>query len=416
MRFAGVKLTILFCILFCVGARGQEHLVAVLEERTMAFDEQLDSILVEFGDYVDIDKYKNAIEIARKLGRPARFVAVEYRTVDPKGNPVVASGLIAYPEKGKFRGTVEISPFAREKTHCGSRRVFSTECIPTNFGYVTLIPDTIGFGSSEDLPIAYLMYENSARVSADLRLAAKEYFAMTGDKAVPDKTVPDKAVSDKTVSDKTVPDKTVFFGYSLGAPGALATAGYYHAHPEIGVKIKRVCIGSGPYSPVLALKNTVYKGEITYLIYPGIAKSVNSWLDLGLDYAKLFRGPVRDDFDIITDGNTNLRTLAEKYGFKVQQYLCPDFFLPEKSEEIEKLMEGLAALEIPGEGFSLPRNVRIDMLHGVEDMFVPVDCSDILYDKLKKDYPCTHYMRIPKVSHYETAAISMVNLVFTVLL
>jgi pimeloyl-ACP methyl ester carboxylesterase len=397
MRFAGVKLTILFCLLFCVGARGQEHLVAVLEERTMAFDEQLDSILVEFGDYVNIDNYKNAIKVARKLGRPARFVAIEYRTVDPKGNPVVASGLIAYPEKGRFRGTVEVTPYAREKTHCGSRRVFSTECIPTNFGYVTLIPDTIGFGSSEDLPIAYLMYENSARVSADLRLAAKEYFAMTG-------------------GDRTLPDKTVFYGYSLGAPGALATAGYYHSHPEIGVKIKRVCIGSGPYSPVLALKNTVYKGEITYLIYPGIAKSVNSWLDLGLDYAKLFRGPVRDDFDIITDGSTNLRVLAEKYGFKVQQYLCPDFFLPEKNEEIEKLMEGLAALEIPGEGFSLPRNVRIDMLHGVEDMFVPVDCSDILYQKLKKDYPCTRYMRIPKVSHYETAAISLVDLVFTVLL
>lgn len=387
---------LLVCLLFCAVAQGQEHLVSVLSERTMSFDEQLDSILVEFGEHVNIDDYKNAVDLAHRLGRPSRFVAVEYRTVDPKGNPVVASGLIAYPEKGKFRGTVEVSPFARETTHCGSRRVFSTECLPTIFGYVTLLPDTIGYGSSEGMPIAYLMYENSARVSADLRLAAKEYFAMTGD--------------------RTVPDKTIFFGYSLGAPGALATAGYYHAHPEIGVKIKRLCIGSGPYSPQLALKNTVYKGEITYLIYPGIAKSVNTWLDLGLDYSKLFRGPVRDDFDIITKGDTNLRALAEKYGFKVQEYLCPDFFLPEKNEEIEKLMEGLTGLEIPHEGFSLPRNVRIDMLHGVEDLFVPVECSDILYQKLKKDYPRTRYMRIPKVSHYETAAISLVDLVFMLLM
>lgn len=391
-----LPLGLLVCLLFCAAAQGQEHLVAVLSERTMSFDEQLDSVLVEFGDYVNLDNYKNAINLARKRGHPARFVAVEYRTVDPKWNPVVASGLIAYPEKGKFRGTVEVSPFAREKTHCGSRRVFSIESMPTIFGYVTLIPDTIGYGSSEDLPIAYLMYENSARVSADLRLAAKEYFAMTGD--------------------RTVPDKTYFFGYSLGAPGALATAGYYHAHPEIGVKIKRLCIGSGAYSPQLALKNTVYKGEITYLIYPGIAKSVNTWLDLGLGYDKLFRGPVRDDFDIITKGDTNLRTLAEKYGFRVQEYLSPDFFLPEKSEEIERLMEGLNSLEIPYEGFSLPKNVRIDMLHGIEDTFVPVECSDILYQKLKKDYCRTRYMRIPKASHYETAAISLVDLVFMLLM
>ncbi|MBR3074336.1 MAG: hypothetical protein IKH11_01080 [Bacteroidales bacterium] len=377
-------------------AHGQEHLVSVLSERTMSFDEQLDSTLTEFGEYINIDNYKKTVDLAHKLGHPTRFVAVEYRTVDPKGNPVVASGLIAYPEVGKFRGTVEVSPYAREKNHCGSQRVFAIECLPTNFGYVTLLPDTIGFGSTENLPIAYLMYENAARVSADLRLAAKEYFAKTGD--------------------KTVPDKTIFFGYSLGAPGALATAGYYHAHPEIGVKIKRLCIGSGAYSPLLALKNTVYKGEITYLIYPGIAKSVNTWLDLGLDYAKLFRGPVREDFDIITKGDANLRELAEKYGFKVQQYLYPDFFLPEKNEEIEKLMEGLTRLEIPCEGFSLPKNVRIDMLHGVEDLFIPVECSDILYQKLKKDYPRTHYLRVPKATHYEAAAMSFAELVLMLIM
>lgn len=391
-----LQLVILICLLLCARVQGQEHLVAVLNERTMSFDEQLDSMLTDFGDHINIDNYKKTVDLARKLGRPTRFVAVEYRTVDPKGNPVIASGLIAYPEKGKFRGTVEVSPYAREKSHCGSRRVYAAECLPTNFGYVTLLPDTIGYGSTDDLPIAYLMYDNAARVSADLRLAAKEYFARTGD--------------------KTLPDKTIVFGYSLGAPGALATAAYYTAHPEIGVRIKRICIGSGAYSPVLALKNTVYKGEITYLIYPGIAKSVNTWLDLGLDYDKLFWGPVADDFDEITKGDTNLRELAEKYGFKVQQYLYPDFFLPEKNEDIEKLMEGLTRLEIPQEGFSLPRNVRIDMLHGAEDLFIPVECSDILYQKLKKDYRRTYYLRIPKVSHYETAAMCLADLISMLIL
>ena len=384
-------LVLILCILTCAPAHGQEYLVSVLKERSMNFDAQLDSILTDFGAFVDTEQYRSIINTARKIGRPTHYVAVEYNTVDPKGNPIVASGIIAYPEKGKFRGTVEVSPYTKEKYLCGTARMFAAECMPTNFGYVTLLPDTIGYGSTADLPIAYLMYENVARVSADLRMAAREFFAAQGE-------------------GRTLPDKTIFFGYSLGAPGALETACYYTAHPEYGVKIKRICIGSGAYHPELALQNTVYKGEITYLIYPGIALSLNTWLDLGLDYNKLFWGDVIDDFDKICDGMSNMREMAERYGFRVQNYLYPDFFLPEKNGDIDRLVEGLKSLHVPSEGYVLPRNVKINMHHCVEDLFVPVECSDLLYEELKKNYRHVNYIRIPKGTHYDGAAITLADL------
>lgn len=385
------RLGLLICVLLLGAvAYGQGKLVSVLGERTMSFDEQLSGILTDFGSDFSPDDYRSVINATRKLGRPTRYVAIEYRTVDPKGDPIIASGIIAYPETGKFRGTLEVSPYTKEKYCCGTKRMYAAECLPTNLGYVTLLPDTIGYGSTEELPIAYLMYQNIARVSSDLRLAAKEYFAAIGD--------------------RQLPDKTIFFGYSLGAPGALETACYYSAHPEFGVKIKHICIGGGAYYPDVAIKNTIYTGEVSYMIYPGIALGLNYWKDLHLDYSKLFWGEVLDNFDKISDGTTNMREMAEKYGFRVQNYLYPDFFLPEKNEEIDKLMEALASLKVPSEGYTLPRNVKISIVHSVEDLFVPVECADLLYAELKKGHPHVTYTRMNKGTHYEAAALTLGNL------
>ena len=385
-----MQLVILFCLLLCARVQGQEHLVAVLGERTMTFDEQLAGVLDDFGSDISADDYSSIINLFEKLGRATRYVAVEYRTVDPKGNPVVASGIIAYPETGKFRGTLEVSPYTKEKYCCGTKRMYAAECLPTNLGYVTLLPDTIGYGSTEDLPISYLFYQNVARVSADLRLAAKEYFAALGG--------------------RQLPDKTIFFGYSLGAPGALETACYYSAHPEYGVKIKNICIGGGAFYPDLALRQTVYNGEITYLIYPGIAVGLDYWMDLHLDYSKLLWGEVLDNLDTVSDGMTNMRDLAKRYGFRVQQYLHPDFFLPEKNEEINRLMDALASLKAPSDGYVLPKNVKIRIIHSAEDLFVPVECADLLYEELKKDHPRVTYLRMGKGTHYEAAAVALVTL------
>ena len=149
------------------------------------------------------------------------------------------------------------------------------------------------------------------------------------------------ALAEKTVYTGPV---DAFFGYSLGAPGALETACYYSAHPEYGVKIKNICIGGGAFYPDLSLRQTVYNGEITYLIYPGIAVGLDYWMDLHLDYSKLLWGEVLDNLDMVSDGMTNMRDLAKRYGFRVQQYLHPDVFLPETNEEINRLLDALASL------------------------------------------------------------------------
>ena len=74
-------------------------------------------------------------------------------------------------------------------------------------------------------------------------------------------------------------------------------------------------------------------------------------------------------------------------------------------------MDALATLKAPSDGYVLPKNVKIRIIHSEEDLFVPVECADLLYEELKKDHPRVTYQRMGKGTHYEAAAIALVNLV-----
>ena len=98
---------------------------------------------------------------------------------------VLFTDVIAFPEHGRIRGTVLMLPYSREKSLCGSLRLYSPEVMASILGYVTLIPDDIGYGSSDSLAIAYQMCENSAIVASHLQEAAGEYFAQYRDRKLP---------------------------------------------------------------------------------------------------------------------------------------------------------------------------------------------------------------------------------------
>lgn len=388
-------------LLAAVGARASahEHFVEVIDQRVIPARAQFDSLIVEFGAGFDADKYAGAFNMAGKLGKDVRFVSMKYRTQDPLGRPIIASGLLAYPEKGAFGGTVEVSPICKEKYMCGTKRLFTIECLPSLCGYVVIVPDTIGYGITEGEAIPMLQSKNIAQVAVDMRLATEEYF-------------------ESIASKRKLPRKTIMFGYSLGAAGALATACYYHAHKEIGVKLDCLYICSGAYDPSVAIESTIDSGYNEYLVYPAIALGMNSWLDTNMDYSKLFQGRVLEDFDKITEGNDNLGDLARKvYGTDVHTYLHPDFFREGRNRDINCLMETLKALKVPSDDDALPKLLKIYLRHSVEDAYVPVACTDILYKELKKKgYSSTMYFRDKHGTHYDEAAKAFVDLFCLVLL
>lgn len=236
-------------IFVCLEGRAQEFFVRAPASQTLSARAQIDSLLTEFGEDFDSQHYTLPLSLAASLGKTVRMTAITYWTQDPLENKILASGLVAYPVKGAFRGTVEVAPFSKEKGLSGSKRLYTLETLPSLLGYVVIVPDTIGYGISEDEVIPLLLNRNTAQVSADMRQAVTEYFRSVGER-------------------RALPSETSLFGYSLGAPGTLALACHYASHPELGVKLRQIYLGGGAYDPGLSLRGTFQLGENGFLLFP----------------------------------------------------------------------------------------------------------------------------------------------------
>ena len=366
-------------------ARGQSPrtLVSVLRERHYSVDEMVHETFREYGNNLDTNSLQRHVGLVRRLGRDCRFVAVRYRTVGPDGLPTEASGLITYPEKGRFKGVVEVCPVCKEKPSAGTRTMYATEAAaPATMGYVALIPDTFGYGVTEDQPVCYLMNEMVAQQGADLRKAAAEYFACMG---------------------RTLPRQSVVFGYSLGAPGALSLSCLYLSHPEYGVRPRALFLGSGPYFPRESLEESLRTGEMEYMLYPGIARSLNAYCDGGLNLTQLFLPELLSHWDEVSSGEVNPVLLTERYGTDLRGYLHPDFFREGYNDDIQRLFSLLSSLSIDVSDIRLPGNMLVRIRHSVEDKIVSVACSDLLSRQLKGSFPQKRYLRSRHGSHYDAA-------------
>lgn len=384
-------------IFVCLEGRAQEFFVRAPASQTLSARAQIDSLLTEFGEDFDSQHYTLPLSLAASLGKTVRMTAITYRTQDPLGNEVLASGLVAYPVKGAFRGTVEVAPFSKEKGLSGSKRLYTLETLPSLLGYVVIVPDTIGYGISEDEVIPLLLNRNTAQVSADMRQAVTEYFRSVGEK-------------------RALSSETSLFGYSLGAPGALALACHYAAHPELGVKLRQIYLGGGAYDPGLSLRGTFQLGENGFLLFPAITLSLNRWKGLELDPAQLFIGNVLRDFDYIASCRENPADMAQRYGTDVHTYLHPDCFREGYNEDLRRLMKDLENLVVPGPGEDFPHNVPVYVRHSAQDTYIPVECSDRLVQELRKaGHLAVFYHRDRSGTHNETAARSFLDLILMLL-
>ena len=146
-----------------------EYFISETFSRTVTFDDVFDSIKAEY-EAVGVDaesfisKFDKEIRMVRLMSRAYRAHGITYNTVDVEGNPVVASGVIYFPQSGVPGTVVELSPHNEWKGGCATRNPMPAELAMSMRGQVCLIPDLIGFGSTEEYPIAYLQHDNIARV------------------------------------------------------------------------------------------------------------------------------------------------------------------------------------------------------------------------------------------------------------
>jgi len=251
--------------------------------------------------------------------------AISYHTVDPNGNPVVASGMVYYPLNRPSKGVIEFMPMAvLSKDQGPTDQFYAAEGLPAYLEHTVIVPDLLGFGASKDVEYPYLMVENTGRVAYDLRRAAAEYLWQT--------------------FQYKLPSETVLAGYSLGGFASLAAQKYYETHHANTVRIKKVFSGGSVYDFSIVLNTFAKTGKSDHPSIPYVIKAYNHYYGLNLDLTKIFTGDLLTNWQTWLNWELTSDELREKLPPNIAAYMHSDFFLPieKQNDEFKKLYGPLA--------------------------------------------------------------------------
>lgn len=280
---------------------------------------------------------------------------VTYRT-RYKGQVIEASGLVFFPA-----GRTDPSPVLslQHGTTFSKNDVPSTGGHMTGMelfaaaGFVTLMPDYIGYGMSSSVFHPYYDKEHAASTVMDMIAAVKELASQHRMK---------------------ISNDVYLAGYSEGGYVTMATAEFIHNKRPEGIELKAVAAGAGGYDLVHMLNNI---GASTYYAYPAylafVLMSYNTTYDWNrtLDdfFAPRYTRALMQYLDGKHDGwyinsqlSTNIRSLFTETFFKA---------LSASSSEVQ-LKQSLEKNSVSPWKSSTP----IRLYHGTNDEIIPLTNSE----------------------------------------
>lgn len=350
---------------------------SIYSTTVITFDEALQATTDEFNlTEEQLEPYRNRIKMASMRSRQYNAHVVTYHTTDPHGQPVIASGVIYYPRSGKPRGVIEAISFNKYKDECPSKMLANIGLLQGMAGYIVIMADMIGCGATESMVLPYLYYDNAAKVSADLRVAATELV--------------------RNVYGRSMPSWTLLTGFSISASEAWALARYYHFHPELGVEVNEIWLSGGVYSPITVLRHQLQTLYTDFVFIPSCLYSVNHYENLGLNLKEAFRGELSEHYEEWCTGYYSLVTLSERLGPDISQYLNLDFFNDDNADYL-RLCTCLERFSIPNDWVP---TCPVHIYHGSEDSYVPIACSNNLVSYLRSVGADVDYV-VTESGHWE---------------
>ncbi|MFA7182645.1 MAG: hypothetical protein WC079_06860 [Bacteroidales bacterium] len=333
--------------------------VEVLKENTFGFSYMIESIK---SLYPSLDESQfNKILPLLDTSASVTSTAISYLTLDPRGNEILASGLIMRPANGQSKGLLIFFPSAKiDKYNVGSETLMTFEGVLSFFGYTVIIPDLLGYGVSKQVEYPFLFSDNTARVAYDMHLSAAEYFSTTG---------------------LPFPREVTLGGYSMAGMGVVSLHRYIEQNHPGNIIIRESITGGGIYDLGLAVD---LFSEIKYCespFVPFIFKSLDYWYDLNLNYSEVFIEPLLSHRNEWLNGTHSRAEMLTFIQPDMTTYMHPDFFTKEKNASLRKI-DSCLRLHSVAKGWA-PQS-PLTLVHSRDDDMAPPAIAQYTYDNLSK--------------------------------
>jgi len=321
-----------------------------------------------------IDKYTLATRLKQDPGstlykalpnKKIKIVTIVYRTTDPRGEPILASGAIFYPSAStdyERLGTILGLHYTYGANYeVPSEKMAVTEGLFSLFGYVVVAPDYIGYGASRDKVHPYYDVETTGQAAADMLLAAKEYFASIS---------------------RRMSHKVTVMGYSQGGQASLSFLRIVETTPlyQDAFVIDQVFAGGGAYDLIRSYDTFVTKDYSSQPVtIPLLILGLNYGENLDLDLKQMFAEPLYSNYVewIISKKYTTDEVSAKMGETRLTKIMAPEAFDTLNPNTI-KFRQALRnnSLIVYGKVTNWIPKARITLLHATDDTIVPYENTD----------------------------------------
>ncbi|MBN1107462.1 MAG: alpha/beta hydrolase [Bacteroidales bacterium] len=306
--------------------------------------------------------YPDLQEIDPYIEDGVRVYRLTYRTI-LKGDYIKASGLVSVPATP---GNYPVISFQNGtntlNSNCPSENpsdyFYQLVEFVASMGFIVVIPDYIGFGSSADVPHPYLLKVPTIESVCMMLQAVAEAPGKFGD--------------------ISVKNEYYLIGYS---EGGLAT---YNTHQELesdhahyGLNLRGSACGAGPYDLEQMMEDM--KTAVSYPVPAYLGYIINAWTYY--DYIEntvpeLLKEPYATRLATLFDGNHSISEINAQLTTSIADLLTDEFRNNGSSQAFESVtlaMEWNSAMAYNSE-------IPLLLVHGDADTQVDVSNTESLYD------------------------------------
>lgn len=328
------------------------------------FDLPFTDAYADFGleDFTDFYTQDEIDQIVRN--RVAVYQVV-YETVDPWGQPTTASGAVLMPQRddelvqdralwGLQRGTVFYDadvPSSGEMVDWGIWRGL----LPAAAGYVTAMPDYLGFGASRHIVHPYAIAEPTATATIDMLRAARNL---------------------AEALEVSLRDEVFLSGHSQGGHATLATQRAIEAAHTEEFELAAVTVAGGAYA-LSSVVGALFQSEV--MLAPQVTAMFTLGLagvyDLGQPLSYYFEPPYDQRVLELYDKTKDNAEIIAGLPSQATNELYTDAFLADFRGEGAQEFKAALALNDVHVGWSPDAPLRL--YHGELDDIVPAAMAEL---------------------------------------